>query len=686
MLLSLFGAGRARLMAALSIASCLAASPVRLHAQAPADDQDPPSIQGDASQSFWVDEFSRAGASGDEDSNDHWRPDPPATSVLTVPYWTGSYRYRGITYRYSMVGTDPRRGSATTLVPTVVIPLRFAFADGSVFDAQNDLIDGATSVQAILQSPIFQPTHFVTGGVDVGFTQYGDAFQRANFWNEVSHEARGYHVLLGAPVVTPVQTINVPNGKFKYLTDPDTQQIFPVVDGTFIGGQLRTLLNTLPLDPKSLPIFDTGRVAEYLGWGFHGFLSNGTALQTFIATSYQHHDAVYFGQRVPDLYVLSHEVVEWLDDPFGTSSVPGWNFVNYPQAQCASAASGSLLEVADPLQYDDEGIVSIANGATQFHVTDAAFVDFFTRAERSRSVNGQYSFFATITAPTPPCVGELKVTYTALAFPGAIRTLALGINNPGQIVGEYRDASNRTHGFLFDHGGYTSLDVPGGLLTTARKINDRGQAAGYFVDSAGRTHAFLYQDNSYLTIDVPGAIRTFGEGINDAGDVVGGYVDALGLSHSFAYRNGTFETFDSPFASQSQAQAINDRGAIAGLASNTPAKGPIVTFVRTRRGYADASVPDSFVSQPYSINNHGDLAGVFLNTNGWSNGFVTIGGDFYQIHLSVYGNNDRNQIVGAVSQQGGVVGFVTDLPNHRGDDDHEDDSDDRDRPRSSHDD
>ena len=35
-----------------------------------------------------------------------------------------------------------------------------------------------------------------------------------------------------------------------------------------------------------------------------------------------------------------------------------------------------------------------------------------------------------------------------IRFPGALYTIALGINNPGQIVGRYVDASNNEHGFI----------------------------------------------------------------------------------------------------------------------------------------------------------------------------------------------------------------------------------------------
>ena len=51
--------------------------------------------------------------------------------------------------------------------------------------------------------------------MDVGTTQYVDAFQRANFWSIVQNEP-GYHVLLGGPTahpqVLPELTLNVPAG------------------------------------------------------------------------------------------------------------------------------------------------------------------------------------------------------------------------------------------------------------------------------------------------------------------------------------------------------------------------------------------------------------------------------------------------------------------------------------------
>jgi uncharacterized membrane protein len=59
-------------------------------------------------------------------------------------------------------------------------------------------------------------------------------------------------------------------------------------------------------------------------------------------------------------------------------------------------------------------------------------------------------------------------------------TLPYAINNRGQIAGTYADASG-THGFILEHGHLTTLDVPSsGPLTVAMGINDVGQVVGTY--------------------------------------------------------------------------------------------------------------------------------------------------------------------------------------------------------------
>jgi uncharacterized membrane protein len=71
-------------------------------------------------------------------------------------------------------------------------------------------------------------------------------------------------------------------------------------------------------------------------------------------------------------------------------------------------------------------------------------------------------------------------------------TVALGINGLGQIVGfwSYADTIGRSHshGFLLTGGTYTSIDDPLATNTFAVGINDAGQVAGNYIDASGTSH------------------------------------------------------------------------------------------------------------------------------------------------------------------------------------------------------
>jgi probable HAF family extracellular repeat protein len=83
-------------------------------------------------------------------------------------------------------------------------------------------------------------------------------------------------------------------------------------------------------------------------------------------------------------------------------------------------------------------------------------------------------------------------TFTTLDDPSAtFGTTASGINNMGQIVGQYGDSSGHAHGFLLSGGIYTTLDDPSATFgTTASGINDMGQIvvqSGDMTDTCSET-------------------------------------------------------------------------------------------------------------------------------------------------------------------------------------------------------
>jgi hypothetical protein len=114
----------------------------------------------------------------------------PPGLPLAMPSFSTAYVRDGTSFPLTVIGLDPALGQ-TTIIPTVIFAYRLRLADGSVFDASNDVIDGVTPVQGVLSSPIFRPTPWTAGGVSLGKTQWGDAVMRANFWGR---KADGYHL------------------------------------------------------------------------------------------------------------------------------------------------------------------------------------------------------------------------------------------------------------------------------------------------------------------------------------------------------------------------------------------------------------------------------------------------------------------------------------------------------------
>jgi hypothetical protein len=161
---------------------------------------------------------------------------------VTLPNWTGSFVTNGVTYPYTMLGTDPSLGSATTWIKVVLIPLRVVFSDGTVVSANAPVSGDSRSATKLTQaSPMFGPAPFSPGGTDVGTTQYIDAFQRANFWNFVSTTAPDYHLKFYVQTLEPVQTINVP-AYFGYAAFGGPGKPIGYVNFQWWDGQLGLLL------------------------------------------------------------------------------------------------------------------------------------------------------------------------------------------------------------------------------------------------------------------------------------------------------------------------------------------------------------------------------------------------------------------------------------------------------------
>lgn len=327
------------------------------------------------------------------------RPRPEMANVNAInaagpniPMWSSSFTVNGTTFPFTMIGTNPASGSATTTVPVVIIPIRYTFSNGTSLSATGTVCgDTQTSVQRVQNSPIFQSSPFSPGGTNVGTTQYVDAYQRANFWTAVSGTSPNYHVLLN-PTVAALQTISVPRRSGTTVAGPCAR--IGEIDINFFDARAQTIIRNLGIPATSLPLFVSYNSFLTSGGSccILGYHSATAAGNTYAVAAYS--DPNIFSVPIQDIHALSHEIGEWMDDPFGTNPTPAWGNVG----QVSGCQNN--LENGDPVT----GIAFTATtGGFTYHPEDLVFLPWFARQTPSTSVNHWYTFLNTFATAAPAC-------------------------------------------------------------------------------------------------------------------------------------------------------------------------------------------------------------------------------------------------------------------------------------------
>jgi hypothetical protein len=347
----------------------------------------------------------------------------------------------GQNYTGVMVGADPfsKHGNKETHVKTFIIPVILTTNTVGTGLDQNGVITTAPGVttfdptqndnaclvapnnnplKLFQHTPMFDSYDFSVGGVDVGRTQYVDAFQRASFWNVLTKEGQeDYHTFLDPIKTLSPLVINVPaaNG----ITLPPEFGAcgpFGIVDIDFFDAFLDA--NVLPaLQPQvnagNFPIFmlyNTVLAFTPINevfvtccvLGYHGTTAN-TPIQTYSPSDFD--TTGLFGSTQGDANTLSHEVAEWMDDPFGNNPTPNWGGVGQvPPGFCQNN-----LEVGDPLSGTNFSPVGGRNGFT-YHLQELAFFSWFFSSQ-STGIHGWFSDNDTFTTDAGPvCVPAASST------------------------------------------------------------------------------------------------------------------------------------------------------------------------------------------------------------------------------------------------------------------------------------
>lgn len=297
----------------------------------------------------------------------------------TVPHWSSSFTdpTNRVAYPFTMVGSDPSLGQSTT-VDSTIVPLRFEFVAGT--------LDGADNVADTIASPVFTPTSFSISG-DSG-VQFGDAFARAQF----DKVGTGYHVILDQPRVSETVTIQVPESQGVAVLSPLGVMVGRV-DPTWFKARLAAIIDDMNLKPTTLPIFLTNNVGLYFDashshcciLGGHGAgspasnapisLAGKDKIRTFVFAAYLTPNGFSRNPAFSDILALSHEIAEWIDNPFGINVVQPYRIPTAPGACSADLETGDpLVGVAVPVPRNPSAAAGL-----WWHPQDELFLNWFAR-------------------------------------------------------------------------------------------------------------------------------------------------------------------------------------------------------------------------------------------------------------------------------------------------------------------
>lgn len=358
-----------------------------------------------------------------------------ATTYATVPFWSNTQG----TYTYQMIGANPTvaQTNQTTTVPTLIVPLVISIPSGTstvTFDPTvTNACNTAGSALSLLQaSPIFANTTYTVGGTSFGSTTYPDFFQRANFWkytNPTTGINPNYHTLLSETAYSKI-AVSVPaaDGTVATASCGKLGEVNLTWFDAYIQGTIFPVLSAAGVTPSTFVIFLLNNVVMYQGTsasccvlGYHSAYYNTYFSNTTDTYAVGDFDSSGDFGVTADASPLSHEIAEWMNDPMGTNSVPGWGNVGQV------TGCQYTLEVGDPLSGTDI-TMAMPNGFT-YHMQELAFVPWFFRISPSTSVNGWYSSNNTFKSAATACAtSTTTLSLSPTSFqPGSSATIAITV-------------------------------------------------------------------------------------------------------------------------------------------------------------------------------------------------------------------------------------------------------------------
>ena len=179
---------------------------------------------------------------------------------------------------------------------------------------------------------------------------------------------------------------------------------------------------------------------------------------------------------------------------------------------------------------------------------------------------GMIASVAAVVLNAPAAFSQVRYNVIDLGTLGGAQSKAYGINSRGQIVGEAETSPGQRSAFVWKNGQMTALAAPTeGKTVVARDISDTGIIVGDILDwGSFQIHAAKWSDPTTCTdLNVlPGGNSSSAYGVNDAGVVVGWSSTSASAGRAFKY-DSAMTDIGITASFMSSADAINNAGDIA---------------------------------------------------------------------------------------------------------------------------
>ena len=356
----------------------------------------------------------------------------PATGIDSIRTFAGEFQVSGFDaqgnpqhrWLFTMAGGSPEAGGTTNFnAPIVPVSLDLLDYNGNV-----RLVDGhplhysvRPFVSAVVNSPVFQKADYTSSDAP---TQFGDAVQRAEFYNRMQPD---WHTLL-KPSVKAERTLSIPRGAYYFALNPDgsccafvlvdvnifSKLLFPAAASDRVSpvgaaehaGDITTADISTFLFPNTY-LYLNGNPNHCCVLGFHTYDSEpGDASNNFREKRYVFNFSSWispglFATGFEDITALSHEVTESLNDPFvGSDGVHGIT----PWWLSQNGNCQNDMEVGDVIEGLPDATVAIRTNGRTYHPQNEALLPWFESQSPSSALGGAYSYpnQNVLTALSPP--------------------------------------------------------------------------------------------------------------------------------------------------------------------------------------------------------------------------------------------------------------------------------------------